>query len=463
MVDPDLIIRISKEVGADFADARIQEYRYETILMDNGVIRELSTNYVRGIGIRVIVGGSAGYSSTTSTSLEDLREAARRAYKIAKAIAGRSVEVKLSERPTSKDKVLSRYVKDPDEVDVAEKVEVLKLMNSVARDSPEISSAILRLASEMDRRIYISTNGDFVDFTRRMVGVAMSLVANVEGKMESLNDSDSAVSGWEFVEGIDWGSWAKERGDLAIRAASAPHVQPGKYDIILDNDMVGLMLHEAFGHASEGDIVASGGSVLGQLIGKPIASELVSVIDDGLIEGGVYVPYDDEGTPKRKVYTVHKGVLRGYLHSLSTAKELGGQPTGNARVMSYRHPILVRQTNTYMEPGDWKPDEIIRDTRKGIYVKGRGAQGGEVNPLTGAFTFTSGPSYLIEEGEVTKLVRGVMLSGLILDALKKVDAVGSDLVVRTSVFGGCGKSGQMVRVGDGGPHVRVRDFTIGGG
>lgn len=463
MIDPDLVLRISRDLGADFVDARIQEYRYEIILMDNGVIRELSTNYTQGVGIRVIVGGSVGYSSTTPTSPEDLKEAARRAYKIAKAVAGRSVETKLSERPVSRDKVVSRYSKDPDEVDVAEKVEVLKLMDSVARDAAEISSAVLRLASETDRRVYVSTNGDLVDFTRRMVGVAINLVASVEGRMESLNDSESAVSGWEFIEAVDWGSWTKERRDLVIKAASAPHVQPGKYDIVLDNDMVGLMLHEAFGHASEGDIVASGGSVLGQLVGKQIASELVSVVDDGLIEGGVYVPYDDEGTPKRKVYTVYKGVLQGYLHSLSTAKTLGGQPTGNARVMSYRHPILVRQTNTYMEPGDWKPEEIVRDTKKGIYVRGRGAQGGEVNPLTGAFTFTSGPSYLIEGGELTKLVKGVMLSGLILDALKRVDAVGSDLVVRTSVFGGCGKSGQMVRVGDGGPHVRVREFTLGGG
>jgi TldD protein len=190
---------------------------------------------------------------------------------------------------------------------------------------------------------------------------------------------------------------------------------------------------------------------------------LVSIIDDGLIEGGAFVPYDDEGTPKKKTYTVRNGVLVGFLHSLTTAKMLGGEPTGNARVMSYRHPLLVRQTNTYMEPRDWRVDEIMRDLGKGLYIKGRGALGGQVNPLTGAFTFTSGPSYVIENGEPTRLIKGVMLSGLILETLKNVDAVGNDLVVRTSVFGGCGKDGQMVRVGDGGPHVRVRGFTIGGG
>ncbi|MEM4718012.1 MAG: TldD/PmbA family protein, partial [Desulfurococcaceae archaeon] len=256
--------------------------------------------------------------------------------------------------------------------------------------------------------------------------------------------------------------WIRDRGRLVLESARADRVKPGKYDIVLDNDMVGLMLHEAFGHASEGDIVLAGGSVIGGRIGGRVASELVSIVDNGLIEGGVFVPYDDEGTPKKKTYTVKNGILVGFIHSLATAKMLSQEPTGNARVMSYRHSILVRQTNTYMEPGDWGVEEMIRDTRNGIYVKGRGALGGQVNPLTGAFTFTSGPSYLIENGEAKHLVKGVMLSGLILETLRNVDAVGKDLVVRTSVFGGCGKDGQMVRVGDGGPHVRVRGFTIGG-
>jgi TldD protein len=131
--------------------------------------------------------------------------------------------------------------------------------------------------------------------------------------------------------------------------------------------MVGLMLHEAFGHASEGDTVMAGGSVLGGRVGERVASELVSIVDDGLAPGGAYVPYDDEGAPKRRVYTVKDRVLQGYLHSLVTSKMLGGEPTGNAGVMSYRHPLLVRQTNTYMEPRDWRPDEMIRDMRRGLY------------------------------------------------------------------------------------------------
>ncbi|MEM4893873.1 MAG: TldD/PmbA family protein, partial [Desulfurococcaceae archaeon] len=158
-----------------------------------------------------------------------------------------------------------------------------------------------------------------------------------------------------------------------------------------------------------------------------------------------------------------RGVLKTYLHSLWTAKRFDSKPTGNARVMDYEQVILIRQTNTYMEPGDYSVDELFEDIKEGVYVRGRGAMGGQVDPSMGTFTFTAGPSYLVKNGRVESLIRGVMISGNILETLKNVDAVAKDLKVTTSVFGGCGKDGQMVRVGDGGPHIRVRGLVIGGG
>ncbi|RLG80700.1 MAG: TldD/PmbA family protein, partial [Thermoprotei archaeon] len=149
-------------------------------------------------------------------------------------------------------------------------------------------------------------------------------------------------------------------------------------------------------------------------------------------------------------------------HSLSTAEILGGEPTGNARAMDYQNVPLIRQTNTYMMPRDYSIDELFEDIKYGLYIRGRGAKGGQVSTSTGTFTFTAGPSYIIENGEIKGLVRGVMLSGSILETLRGVDAVANDLKVRTNVFGGCGKGGQVVRVGDGGPHVRVKRITIGG-
>lgn len=450
------------EFKLDFIDARIQKHYYEIIVLDNGVVRDLSTSITEGVGVRVVVDGSTGYSSTSSLHPARVKEAISRAYKIAKASSKRSMNIEPCEKPIAVDKTSSRHRVDPELVDFMDKIEILRDMYKVSRDHVDIASSTIRFGYENDSRIYVSSRGDYVEFSRKMIGIGVRLVAHVENTYETLVDQESEVAGWEFIERRDWGEWIRERCRLVVDTARSPRVKPGRYDVVLDNDMVGLMLHEAFGHASEGDTVIAGGSVLAGRIGERVASELVSIVDDGLVEGGCFIPYDDEGTPKKKTYTVKNGVLTGYLHSSWTPRILGGEPTGNARVMSYRNPLLVRQTNTYMEPGDWRVEEMIRDMGNGLYVRGRGALGGQVNPLTGAFTFTSGPSYIVENGELVKLVKGIMLSGLILETLRDVDAVGRDLVVKTSVFGGCGKDGQIVRVGDGGPHVRVRGFTIGG-
>jgi len=462
-VDLDSVVKAGLELGADFIDARYQDYYYESLVIDNGVLRESTVTISRGIGIRVLVNGFMGYSSTTDLSREGLRKAVEAAFKLTRAMSGYGSKQEIYERRVYRDKIISHYGLNPEDIDLSEKIKLLLDTYSAGKSIQGVASLMVPFGYERDRRIYVSSRGDYIDFTRRMIGIGLRIVASIEGKHEMLWTSESRVAGWEFIKSINWVEYAIENSKLAVEAASAPYVKPGKYDVVLDNEIVGLMLHEAFGHASEADIVEAGGSVLNGKIGSSVASPLVSIVDDGRIDGGVYVPYDDEGTPKLKTYTVRNGVLNSYIHSLATSKSLNASPTGNARVMSFRNTILVRQTNTYMEPGDWNPEEMIRDMGRGLYVRGKGAMGGEVNPLTGAFTFTSGPSYLVENGEPVKLVRGVMLSGLILETLRNVDAVGKDLVVKTSVFGGCGKSGQMVRVGDGGPHVRVRGFTIGGG
>ncbi|MET1160805.1 MAG: TldD/PmbA family protein [Thermoprotei archaeon] len=462
-IDYNRLIKYGEELGADFVDIRYQDIVYEALVVDNGVVRAYNIDTKRGVGVRVLVKGFMGYSSTNKLDESTLKETVERAVRAAKSMEKAAAPTSIYQRKTVKDKIVSHYATDALDVDPGEKVELLMDMYKTTREVSGIASSTIRYGFERDHRIYVSSNGDYVETTIRLIGIGVYLVSSVEGVMERLWDSRSRVAGWEFIKNTDWIKFARENAELVVKAAKAPVVKPGRYTAVLDNEIVGLMLHEAFGHATEADIVEAGGSVLEGRIGEKIASELVTVVDNGRIEGGYYVPYDDEGTPKTKTITVEKGILKNYLHSLATASRLGGEPTGNARVMDYGQIILVRQTNTYMEPGDWDPEEMIRDTREGVYVRGKGAMGGQVDPSMGTFTFTAGPSYMIRNGELAELVRGVMLSGNILETLKNVDAVGKDLVVRTSVFGGCGKDGQRVRVGDGGPHVRVREITIGGG
>jgi len=245
-------------------------------------------------------------------------------------------------------------------------------------------------------------------------------------------------------------------------SAQARSVKPGVYNAIVDGDLNHLLAHEAFGHASEGDTVVAGASILRGRIGESIASNAVTIVDDGLIDGGYPVPYDDEGIKKGRTVVVENGILRSFLSSRYTAVDLNQGLTGNARAQDITFDAIVRQTNFYMLPGESKVEELFDGISTGFYLLGRGAMGGQVDPSVGTFTFSIGPSYIIRNGEPSELVRGTIVSGNIIETLKEVDLIAKDLRVDTSVFGGCGKGGQMVRVGTGGPHIRVRRIVIGG-
>jgi TldD protein len=159
---------------------------------------------------------------------------------------------------------------------------------------------------------------------------------------------------------------------------------------------------------------------------------------------------------------VEKGVLKSFIHDRESASKLAGKPTGNGRAQDFENLPIVRQTNYVMQPDTCEFEELVEEIDTGVYVRGRGSTGGEVEVGMGSFTFGVGPSRVIRKGELAETVRGVVISGSILDTLKTVDAVGKDHTVRTSVFGGCGKSAQRATVGFGGPHIRVQKMTVGG-
>jgi TldD protein len=459
----DKVLSLAKDLNVDFADVRAQEYRYELIVVDNGRLKEYSKTIRTGIGVRVVVNGFQGYSYTSILDEASIREAVESAVKIAKASSG-SERVELAEYSFHRDRAVSGFSRDPIEVDPSEKLKLALDVNDSSREVQGISSSITRLGVQADYRLVANTQGGWVEVESRLLGVAQTSAAQEAGSLEIVTDSSSRVSGWEFVESR-WDeivNMATRVSKLAKEAVRARHPKAGVYTVVLEPEVVGLFLHEALGHASEGDLVYSDSSVLKGRIGQRIAPEFVTIVDDGLVEGGYYVPYDDEGVRKTKTVVVENGVLKHFLTSRETAAKLGQSPTGNARVMDYSQPLLVRQTNYYMLPGDYDLDELLEDVKLGIYVTHKGARGGEVDPAAGTFTFNVGVSWLIENGERKELLRGVSLSGSILEMLANIDALGKELKVTTSVFGGCGKSGQLVRVGDGGPYTRVKGLTVGG-
>lgn len=452
------MVKYAESLGASYAEARFHRYSYELVRADNGSLKDYSVTSRAGFGVRVLYNNRIGFSATNSTNTEDLMSAVQNAVAAAKAS---KKQVTLAERPYVKGKRTPNVRVDPFSVPPEEKIRIALETNRAGLGVEGIRSSITMLGIQRDFRSVVSSDAE-VTWEVVLVGISHTSVAGEAGSMERLHDSRSMASGWEFIQNNDWEGFARDISMTAKKALKAPTPPPGRMRVVMDPDLVGLLLHEAFGHASEGDLVASGTSILKDKIGMRVASEIVTIVDDGLAMGGYPVPYDDEGNPKERTVIVEKGVLRGYLTDRTSAPLLGVGVTGNGRAQDFENAPIVRQTNIYMEPGGWSVEEQIREARNGLYLLGRGAGGGQVDTGAGTFTFSAGPSYFIRNGEIGEMVKGVVISGYILETLKSVEAVGKDLRIRTSVFGGCGKNGQLVRVGDGGPHIMVREIIVGG-
>ena len=211
---------------------------------------------------------------------------------------------------------------------------------------------------------------------------------------------------------------------------------------------------------SEADHITANASPLRDRIGEELGSEYASIVDDGTPdEGGFYYPVDSEGVKTRRVILLDKGVLKGYLLDRENASILNMELTGNGRAQNYSYPPIVRMRNTFFLPGDWTLDEMIHDIREGVYVDDE--RGGEVN-LDGTFTFTAGRGYIIKNGEFIKPVKDAVLSGNILEMLKYIEGASKEYVIEAVPFGGCGKGGQSVFVGLGGPYLYISKLMVGG-
>ncbi len=458
--DLDTILGKATKLGAEYADARFQTYDYELITVENRQLKSYSSRRLGGVGIRAMIKGAVGHASTSDLDQGNLERTLNTALKIAKAIKTEETTFKLP--APCKASTKSSIEIDPTNVSPEEKVEVAMDTNKAGFTCDEIKNTMTMLGVAKDHRVFASTEGSEVSVDTCLVGLAHMSVCKVGEVMENTMYWKSDCAGFEFINAIDTDLFASEISDLAINSAQSKTCPAGIYPVVLEPEAVGLILHEAFGHASEADLVATNSSILAGKLGAQVASERVMIVDEGVVKGGYFYPYDDEGTKKEKTVVVENGILKSFLHDVHSAQKLGAESTGNGRAQDFENTPIVRQTNLYMQPGDFAVDELIEDVDFGIYVGEKGLKGGEVDTGNGTFTFGVGPSRAIRNGELAETFRGVVISGEILETLKTIDAVGKNVKVSTMVFGGCGKSGQSVFVGDGGPPVRFRKMTVGG-
>ncbi len=456
------LLERGEALGASYAEVLYQRLDSEDIEVENKALRSYKSQSFSGLGVRVTCGGSLGYASTNRMTGEGMGRA------LESAVRGAGSTPRGEDEPLRKVDIIVADAMPPvkvDPLDVSpdEKVVLALDTNKAAFNDGKIKTARTKVRLMVDERFLVSTDGARVRVVTPLVGLSHASVAEAGGERESVLDSRGMCAGYEFFESQDWSDFATEVSDLAIEAVGSGTSPSGNLPVVVDRDMVGLVLHEALGHAVEGDTIASGESVLTGRLGTRIASDFVTIVDEGVVKGGHYAPYDDEGVEKGRTVLVEDGFLRGCLTDRRSAQRLCLDPTGNGRLQDYENSPLARQTNFYMEPGGHSLEELVEGIDFGLLVRGRGSRGGQVEIGMGTFTFGAGPSRIIRKGRVEELVRGAVITGSVLDVLKNVDAVGVDLKVATDAFRRCGKNGQQVTTGMGGPSIRVQRMTVGGG
>jgi len=452
------------KLGADFVEARGERQVTNIIRFSNEVLRSVESTSLIGIGITVVVGKSRGHGFTGVLTKEGVDEAVKKAVDSAR---GLEEVAELSAEPIEyKPKEYKGFIpsrnKDPEHVELEDKIELLRRGINEIRGSEGIASITAIYAELYGERFFLNNEGLRRHWRPMRNGVYYQVVVRKNGAIGFGRELFASSYGLEIYEKKTPEDFAKKAYQSAVESAEAKTIKPGKYPMVADPTFVGVLAHESFGHLTEGDYVATKASILYGKLGEQLGSEYATIIESGdPVNYGFYIPYDDEGVATEKVILLDKGVLKGYLHSRNTARLLGMQPTGNARAISFMYPAIVRMRNTYFGPGDMTKEELFELVKRGVYTEG--STGGQTED-TGNFTFGANRAYWIENGEIAYPLKGVVVRAHILDFLRNIIGASKEIIVMSSPLGGCGKGGQSpLPVGDGGPYMAIKEALIGGG
>ncbi len=339
-----------------------------------------------------------------------------------------------------------------------EKLRRVREADSTARARDDrIEGVRVRYTEKRRRMAVVDRAGWIRSEPQRYTSLVVEAIAVDGSRRERGHGRLAGYEGEEIFDRQSPAELAREAADRALTSLEAQPVEPGPKDVVIGPGFGGTIFHEACGHGFEADHIYQDVSQYSGRLGESVASEHVTFVDDGSIENqnGAF-RFDDEGTPSSRTVLIRDGVMQNVLSDRKYAALLDREPTGNGRRQSFRHPILPRMTNTFIEAGDADPEAIVRETGDGIYAAHIG--GGQVDPASGDFIFSITEGYRIENGRLTEPIRGAALVGNGPEVLNRIDAVGDDLELRPGV---CGK-GQWVPVTVGQPTLRVRDLTVGG-
>jgi TldD protein len=442
----------------DYADLYFQYHRSEGWSLEEGIVKSGSFNIEQGVGVRAISGEKTAFAYSDDIGLPALLAAAEATRAIAAAGGEQRV---MSLAPGGRAPQLYRGDDPLNSLADTEKVRLLERLEALARaEDPRVTQVMAHIAGSWEVVMVARNDGFTAADVRPLVRVSVTVIMEEHGRREQ----GSAGGGGRY----DYSWFSDERLLEYARAAvhqartnlAADPAPAGTMTVVLGSGWPGILLHEAIGHGLEGDFNRKGSSAFSGRIGQQVAARGVTVVDDGTIpdrRGSLSI--DDEGNPAERTVLIEDGVLTHYMQDSMNARLMGAAPTGNGRRESYAHIPLPRMTNTYMLNGDKEPEEIIRSVKRGLYAANFG--GGQVDITSGKFVFSTAEAYLIEDGRITRPVKGATLIGNGPDVLMRVSMIGNDMALDPGV-GTCGKDGQSVPVGVGQPTMRIDGLTVGG-
>jgi TldD protein len=444
----------------DYADLYFEYQILESVSLEESLIKKATHSLSQGVGVRAISQEKTGYAYSDEVTLESLKLAAQAARHIAldPGPPSRGVPVAQGD-PTSNLYPVSLPATD---IPIKEKIDLLSQIDVLARrHDPRIIQVMASFVAEYKIILVVTSTGIMVGDIQPLCRLQVTCIAEEGGNRQTGSYGGGGRAEFAyFMENDRWKHYTKEAAREAILNLSAVEAPAGTMDVVLGPGWPGILLHEAVGHGLEGDFNRKRTSAFADQIGKQVASDLCTVVDDGTIPGRRgSLNIDDEGTPTNRTILIEKGILKGYLQDRLNAKLMGMPLTGNGRRESFMHIPMPRMTNTFMLPGESSREEILRSVKNGLYAVSFG--GGQVDITSGQFVFSASEAYLIEDGKVTRPVKGATLIGSGSEVLKRVSMVGNDLELDSGV-GTCGKDGQSVPVGVGLPTLKINGITVGG-
>ncbi|MCX7117572.1 MAG: metalloprotease TldD [Legionellales bacterium] len=454
----DKLLRSMLSPSIDDADLYFQSSSYESWYLEDSEVKSGSFSIDKGVGVRAVCGDKTGYAYCDNLLLPAIERAASAARSIAHVGEKTFLAIKI---PSSS---IARYegINPIEGMTQHEKMALLIAIDKEARRmDPRVIQVNASLSGCYEVVMIAGFHGQMMADVRPMVSVNVSVIVEDKGRRESARSGGGGrVSYAYFLEEDRALAYAREAVREALINLDAMDAPAGMMPVVLGPGWPGVLLHEAVGHGLEGDFNRKGLSAFSGRLGQKVASDGVTVVDNGtLADRRGSLSIDDEGTPTQCTTLIENGVLVNYMQDKLNAKLMNMKPTGNCRRESYAHVPMPRMTNTYMLAGPYAPEDIIRSVSRGLYAVNFG--GGQVDITSGQFVFSASEAYLIENGKVTRPVKGATLIGNGPDVMKKISMIGNDLALDGGI-GVCGKDGQSIPVGVGQPTLKIDSLTVGG-